>query len=92
MLDAARERVKQLQAFNLVVKQLDAYCELAVLGGEDVNGFAAHAEFAACKVLLVALGIAFIESTMAKFRIFRVPDFLLTSFVLAAIAIVLVVL
>jgi len=44
------------------------------------------------KVLAVALSIALVESTMAKFRIFRVPDFLLTSFVLAAIAIVLIVL
>lgn len=34
--------------------------------------------------LLVA--IAFIESTMAKFRIFRVPDLLFTSFVLSVIA------
>lgn len=30
--------------------------------------------------------IAFIESTMAKFRIFRVPDLLFTSFVLSVIA------
>lgn len=35
-------------------------------------------------VLLFA--IAFIESTMAKFRIFRVPDLLFTSFVLSVIA------
>ena len=44
------------------------------------------------KIGLVALVIAFIESTMAKFRIFRVPDLLFTSFVLGAIAILLVVL
>ncbi|RJQ34033.1 formate hydrogenlyase [Candidatus Parcubacteria bacterium] len=44
------------------------------------------------KVFAVAAVIAFIESTMAKFRIFRVPDFLFTSFVLSAIAIILIVL
>lgn len=44
------------------------------------------------KVTVVAAGIAGIESTMAKFRIFRVPDFLFTSFVLSAIAILLIVL
>lgn len=44
------------------------------------------------KVLIVAFVIAFIESTMAKFRIFRLPDFLLTSFVLGVIAILIVVL
>ncbi len=43
------------------------------------------------KVLVVALSIAGIESSMAKFRIFRVPDFLLTSFVLSVIALILIV-
>ena len=44
------------------------------------------------KVCAVALAIAFIESTMAKFRIFRVPDLLFTSFVLSALSILLIVL
>ncbi len=34
----------------------------------------------------ILVAIAFIESTMAKFRIFRVPDLLFTSFVLSVIA------
>lgn len=38
------------------------------------------------KALALLWGIAFIESTMAKFRIFRVPDLLFTSFVLGVIA------
>lgn len=38
------------------------------------------------KALCFLLAIAFIESTMAKFRIFRVPDLLFTSFVLSVIA------
>ena len=44
------------------------------------------------KACAAAFAIAFIESTMAKFRIFRVPDLLFTSFVLSAIAILLIVL
>lgn len=44
------------------------------------------------KSLLTLCGIAFLESVMAKFRIFRVPDLLFTSFILAAIAICIIVL
>ncbi len=39
------------------------------------------------KVLIFALMIALIESLMAKFRIFRLPDVLFTSFILSVIAI-----
>lgn len=39
------------------------------------------------KVLVLAVVIAVIESTIAKLRLFRLPDLLLTSFVLALIAI-----
>ncbi len=39
------------------------------------------------KVLIFALAIALIESLMAKFRIFRLPDVLFTSFILSVIAI-----
>lgn len=44
------------------------------------------------KTIVVACAIALIESSMAKFRIFRVPDLLFTSFVLGVIAILLIVL
>ena len=39
------------------------------------------------KVLFFALMIALLESLMAKFRIFRLPDVLFTSFILSVIAI-----
>lgn len=52
---AARERVEQLQAFNLVVEEFDADGQLGMLGGEDIDGVAAHAELAAAEVLVVAL-------------------------------------
>lgn len=43
------------------------------------------------KVLCFLVAIASLESFMSKFRIFRVPDLLFTSFVLGVIAIVLTV-
>jgi len=43
------------------------------------------------KVIIVAALIAFVESTMSKFRIFRVPDFIFTSFILSVIAILIAV-
>ena len=43
------------------------------------------------KATVLLLAIAFIESTMAKFRIFRVPDLLFTSFVLSAIALIVTI-
>ena len=52
---AAGERVQQLQALDLVVEELDAQRQLAVLGGKDVDGVAAHAEGTAAELDLVAL-------------------------------------
>lgn len=45
----------------------------------------------AVKACALLFGIAFIESTMAKFRIFRVPDLLFTSFVLSVIALGIII-
>ncbi len=53
--DAARERVKQLQAFDFVVEQLNADGQFGMLGREDVDGVAAHAELAATELHVVAL-------------------------------------
>lgn len=44
------------------------------------------------KALMCLASIAFIESTMSKLRIFRVPDLLFTSFVLSIISILIIVL
>lgn len=52
--------------------------------------FLALSSFVAKAVILLA-SIAFIESTMAKFRIFRVPDFLLTAFILGVIALSIII-
>ncbi len=43
-------------------------------------------------VLLFAALIALVESTMAKFRIFRVPDMIMTGLVLGLIATLIVIL
>ncbi len=45
----------------------------------------------AAKATCFLFAIAFIESTMAKFRIFRVPDLLFTSFVLSVIALAITI-
>lgn len=45
----------------------------------------------AAKAACFLFAIAFIESTMAKFRIFRVPDLLFTSFVLSVIALAITI-
>ena len=55
LLDAARERVKQLQALHFVIKQLDADGQLGMLCREYVDGVAAHPKLAARKIGLVAL-------------------------------------
>jgi formate hydrogenlyase subunit 4 len=47
--------------------------------------------FFAVKTVCFLGAIALIESTMAKFRIFRVPDLLFTSFVLSVIALVVTI-
>lgn len=44
----------------------------------------------AIKILVLCFGIATLESIMAKFRFFRLPDLLFTSFVISAIAIGLI--
>lgn len=45
----------------------------------------------AAKALILLGSIAFLESAMAKFRIFRVPDLLFTSFVLGVIALGIII-
>ncbi len=45
----------------------------------------------AVKILLFALGIATLELVIAKLRIFRVPNFIATAFVLGAVAVALTV-
>ena len=51
---AARQRVEQLDRFDLVVEHFQAHGQFRMLGGEDVDGVAAHAEGAAAEVDLVA--------------------------------------
>lgn len=42
------------------------------------------------KTLIICVAVAVIESTIAKFRFFRLPDLLITSFILSAVAIGLI--
>lgn len=58
-----------------------------------VSGFALLAALIGflAKTLLLCLFVAVLESSIAKFRYFRLPDLLFTSFVLSVIAIILTV-
>ena len=55
LLDAPRERVEQLQALDLIIKQLDANGQLGVFCREHVDRVAAHPELATRKIGFVAL-------------------------------------
>ena len=55
LADAPGERVEELQHLHLVVEHLDAQRQLGVLGGEHVDGVAAHAKGAPREVGVVAL-------------------------------------
>ena len=43
------------------------------------------------KILILCLFVAVLESSIAKFRYFRLPDLLFTSFILSVIAIILII-
>ena len=43
------------------------------------------------KILILSVFVAILESSIAKFRFFRLPDLLLTSFILSVIAICLII-
>lgn len=62
-----------------------------VIASTDISLLIFNAGIFALKALLVLSAIAITESTMAKFRIFRVPDLLFTSFTLSVLAIIFIV-
>ena len=55
LLDAPRERVEQLQALDLIIKQLDANGQLGVFCRKHVDRVAAHPELATRKIGFVTL-------------------------------------
>lgn len=65
-------------------------CNVFLPWGTTTFGIGPFIIFCA-KAFVAALGIALLESTIAKHRIFRVPDLLFTSFVFSIIAILIVV-
>jgi len=52
--DSAGERIEQLQCFDLVVEELDADGQLAVLRRKNIDGVATHPERPTRKILFVA--------------------------------------
>lgn len=59
------------------------------MAGAFRAGFAIGAGFLLAKIILSCFGVALLESSTAKFRLFRLPDLLFTSFIISIIAIVL---
>ena len=51
----AGERIEQLNAVDLIVKQLNAHCQLCMLGREHIDGVTTHAKRAARKIGFIAL-------------------------------------
>lgn len=78
--------------FIFVIVLVNVFFPFALPTSLSVSAFLPSFLLLLLKTLGVAIGIALIESGMAKFRIFRVPDFVLTSFVLSAIAILIIAL
>jgi formate hydrogenlyase subunit 4 len=58
-----------------------------ISSGEGAAGMVLALAFLLVKVLGISLFVAVLESSMAKFRYFRLPDLLFVSFILSAIAI-----
>ena len=54
LTNTTREWVKQLQAFNFVVKQFNANGQLRMFGRKHIDGVATHAKFATGEVVVVA--------------------------------------
>ena len=55
LANAPAQGVKQLERFNLVVKQLNPQGHFAVLSRKHINGVASHPELAAGKIDIIAL-------------------------------------
>lgn len=59
------------------------------IGGSLLFSGAISLLFSLGKMLVLVIGIAILESSIAKFRLFRLPDLLLTGFIFGIIAIIL---
>lgn len=74
-----------------VVLLVNIFLPWGAASSPELSNLAGPVLFLALKVLLALCGVSVLESIIAKFRIFRVPDLLFTSFVLSVIAIVVIV-
>lgn len=57
-------------------------------GNLDFNSIATSLLIFVAKVLILLIGVAILESSVAKFRFFRLPDILLTGLIFGVIAII----
>lgn len=66
------------------------FCPWGMARSAEMWAILAGAVFVMLKIFVFCIGIAVLESSMAKFRFFRLPDLLFTSFILTFIAVGLV--
>jgi len=59
--------------------------------GSGIFGMIIYLAIFLLKILFIGVFVAVIESTLAKFRFFRLPDLLFTAFILNILAIVLII-
>ncbi|MFA7662773.1 MAG: NADH-quinone oxidoreductase subunit H [Patescibacteria group bacterium] len=59
--------------------------------GTGILGMMIYLAIFVLKVLLIGVFVAVLESSLAKFRFFRLPDLLFTAFILNALAIILII-
>jgi formate hydrogenlyase subunit 4 len=59
--------------------------------GAGILGMIIYLVIFLAKILLIGIFVAVLESSLAKFRFFRLPDLLFTSFILNVLAIVLII-
>ncbi|MBI4093721.1 NADH-quinone oxidoreductase subunit H [Candidatus Kaiserbacteria bacterium] len=76
--------------FIFLVILVNVLLPWGIAASNEITSLISNTGIFVLKALIALSAIAFTESIMAKFRIFRVPDLLFTSFILGAIAILLI--
>jgi formate hydrogenlyase subunit 4 len=82
---ALLEWAAALKLFNYSCIGLALFVPFGIAGSGDWGGIALALPLLALKLAIGGAALAFIEMTSAKLRIFRVPEFLATAFLLAVL-------
>ena len=55
LANSSSERIKELQAFNYIIKQFHSHCQLIMFGRENINCVATHPEYTALEICFIAV-------------------------------------